>query len=919
MNGNVIRTITIRGTQEGLDKLQTDLNKLATAHKNVAIAAEETNRTTLSLEQAWKRQTLRLDEAARAQANIARETKIADRALHEGLATQAQHARQLELINQRYTTSAAGAQTYGKALQQGTGEARLARHEMINLSRQVQDVGVSLASGQSPMTVLIQQGTQIADVFASSSGTLKGFFSQASAGAARFATSWAGIATGAAAIGAGIVYAATSYTSAQREIERALMGIGAASGVTRDQINEIARASVSGFGLSTSQAREAATAFAATGDIYRENVAQATKIIDDFVRAGGDAAKTTEALAEALKNPAAGAVEINKSLGFLNITTLEYIRSLQEQGKIQEAQAALMTAMAPQLEKQRENVSGMTVAWNTATNALDAFLKLSGQGSLIVFEMMTGISAGGLKVEQQLDRARGRLDEFTASSVMAAHGGELAQARMQELRAEVERLEKAVAATGQQAQAFAALGIQADAAARSFLPMRAEIEKVQLALAKLRDYQAQGGAVDQNVLLLGNLRIQQLQQQEGALLRQAQYTQQLAAMYPGMTLEGAKQLQQSQLQLGVAQARTPEEKLTATTIAQINEMLARGVVLEEALVIAATNRAAAEAQVANALLDQKAAEATREREQRDTEKEAKKKAEDAKKADAQREKALKKAAEATEHLTGATQTNIQVTLGANQVYDRLTGHILDYTDSIIFWARTMNEAIDDVLDKMGPSQFKKGGYEFSYDPLSLGRKKQQYEEAGTPYTMKTHGIPGTLGAFQYAAPDFEAINSNLSSLVKSEDELTKSTDRLNETMQDALSPFYSQDPRTTKLGFRAGVTGNPDWATGATNSNPLVAVLGAGATAPGMAEGGSFTVGGGYSANDNKMAVFPVASGEQIVVNRNREGREGRGGQIVNIDNRIIVQGNIDEDTLSKMKVSRFQQAQRMRAGMAQA
>jgi len=54
----------------------------------------------------------------------------------------------------------------------------LARHEMINLSRQVQDVGVSLASGQSPLMVLAQQGTQIADIFASSRGNVRGFAGQ---------------------------------------------------------------------------------------------------------------------------------------------------------------------------------------------------------------------------------------------------------------------------------------------------------------------------------------------------------------------------------------------------------------------------------------------------------------------------------------------------------------------------------------------------------------------------------------------------------------------------------------------------------------------------------------------------------------------------------------------------------------------
>lgn len=54
----------------------------------------------------------------------------------------------------------------------------LARHEMINLSRQVQDIGVSLASGQSPFLVLVQQGTQVGDIFATTRGTIRGFAAQ---------------------------------------------------------------------------------------------------------------------------------------------------------------------------------------------------------------------------------------------------------------------------------------------------------------------------------------------------------------------------------------------------------------------------------------------------------------------------------------------------------------------------------------------------------------------------------------------------------------------------------------------------------------------------------------------------------------------------------------------------------------------
>jgi len=62
------------------------------------------------------------------------------------------------------------------AMATGTG---LARHEMINLNRQLADVGVSLVSGQSPFMVLAQQGAQVADIFGSSkTGTVGGAIKQ---------------------------------------------------------------------------------------------------------------------------------------------------------------------------------------------------------------------------------------------------------------------------------------------------------------------------------------------------------------------------------------------------------------------------------------------------------------------------------------------------------------------------------------------------------------------------------------------------------------------------------------------------------------------------------------------------------------------------------------------------------------------
>lgn len=58
----------------------------------------------------------------------------------------------------------------GKA---GVG-AGLARHQMVNLGYQLQDIVVSLQAGQAPLTVFIQQGSQIAGIAASSGVGLMG-------------------------------------------------------------------------------------------------------------------------------------------------------------------------------------------------------------------------------------------------------------------------------------------------------------------------------------------------------------------------------------------------------------------------------------------------------------------------------------------------------------------------------------------------------------------------------------------------------------------------------------------------------------------------------------------------------------------------------------------------------------------------
>ena len=119
-------------------------------------------------------------------------------------------ARAMTQSTASLNTNARAAQVAGSAVRAANENIQrsggLARHEMINLSRQVQDIGVSLASGQSPFTVLVQQGTQVGDIFANTNGTLRGFASQI----ASMITPMRLLGLGVVAIGAA-AYAGLSY------------------------------------------------------------------------------------------------------------------------------------------------------------------------------------------------------------------------------------------------------------------------------------------------------------------------------------------------------------------------------------------------------------------------------------------------------------------------------------------------------------------------------------------------------------------------------------------------------------------------------------------------------------------------------------------------------------------------------------
>ena len=162
----------------------TALNRLATASAKLTNAQARETSAAARLESARAKMTATTARAAINEQRLATEKARTEAATQRAATATAQAAAAaaraesaaLRLANAKARESAATAAATGAtqantaALRANGAAARLAGHQTQNLVYQVNDVVVGLASGQAPLTVLLQQGSQIATVFGPGTG-----------------------------------------------------------------------------------------------------------------------------------------------------------------------------------------------------------------------------------------------------------------------------------------------------------------------------------------------------------------------------------------------------------------------------------------------------------------------------------------------------------------------------------------------------------------------------------------------------------------------------------------------------------------------------------------------------------------------------------------------------------------------------
>ena len=200
----------------------------------------------------------------------------------------------------RVASAAKGFDAHSNSAKKAAAATGLARDEMVNLSRQVQDIGVSLASGQSPFMVMIQQGTQVGDIFANTKGSIAGFAAQIG----RAAFSIGGLVVGVAGLAAGLAilsYSAISNEKALANLSeragssvanmRALQSAAAFKGVSGSDFTSV----MEKLSMTTAQAQRGVGAladeFRAMGSPVGSTVENMMTIADLIKRAGNDQQK----------------------------------------------------------------------------------------------------------------------------------------------------------------------------------------------------------------------------------------------------------------------------------------------------------------------------------------------------------------------------------------------------------------------------------------------------------------------------------------------------------------------------------------------------------------------------------------------------------------------------------------------------
>ncbi|MCZ4065727.1 phage tail length tape measure family protein [Oxalobacter aliiformigenes] len=299
---------------------------------------------------------------------------------------------QLDLLNKKVKESQTIAGNTSRAFDKyGISAAQYAA-ALRGVPAQITDIVVSLQGGQRPLTVLLQQGGQLKDMFG---GVLPA--------AKALGSTLAGLVNPLTVAGTAIgVLGVAAYQGADESdrLNRALVATGGAAGLTASELSALAEQAGKISGRYGS-AREAVEALASSGKMTSAEITEAMRGIDAAATVTGKSVtEIAESFVGIAEKPSEAVLKLNDGVNFLTASTYRQIVALEKQGKTQEAALVAMKAYndemldrAPEMEK---HLGYIEAGWKKvkdaiwlAWDALKSFGRESDRGGMIAAEEAT--------------------------------------------------------------------------------------------------------------------------------------------------------------------------------------------------------------------------------------------------------------------------------------------------------------------------------------------------------------------------------------------------------------------------------------------------------------------------------------------------------------------------------------------------
>lgn len=309
------------------------------------------------------------------------------------------------------------------------------------LGYQTTDIITSLAGGQNPMMVLLQQGGQLRDQF----GGFKPLFQGIASAVTPTMVAFTGLAASIGVLGLAFV----KGEEESNKFRSSMILTGNFAGIAVDKFNSLATTISGKYNSAIGDSREIMQTLVSSGQFTERTLTSVGSLIAKVASLSGEAASdVAKSLIPSLDGSASSAKKLNEQYHFLTLAQYKQIEALNNQGKAQDAIKVTSDALLEKLDSQAKKLGYLETLWKNLKNAASGFwdwLKSIGRDDPTkeianleaqMDKAMQGVAfrAGNTKfydvLKEKRDRIKAQLDAETAKAEADSASAERNQAKI---------------------------------------------------------------------------------------------------------------------------------------------------------------------------------------------------------------------------------------------------------------------------------------------------------------------------------------------------------------------------------------------------------------------------------------------------------------------------------------------------------